>query len=162
MGSRKIFKIMAIQILLLIGVSSCILLEGKSRLTLMDESRGANLLDLTLKDGEEIFLYWRNSLFNLDVIEKFTIDRGTLVLTEVHFFNPSESPPPLIPLKEVEDLYQTGDSFSVQGLKKKWTQIDFRIGEIGHPKLKVKGQVLDLKELVGFGGKVRLTIQKDF
>ncbi len=152
---------MAIQIFLMIGILSLCLGE-ETCLEVRDEINGKKLLDLTLEDGEEILLYWRNSLFDLDVSEKFVIEKGTLILREVRFFNSPGSSLPFLDQKDLEDLYQTGGLFSAQGVQKRFTQIEFRIGEIGHPRLKIKGQVLDLKELVGFGGKVRLTIQKLF
>ncbi len=157
----KVFKMLAIQVLLMIGIG-CICLGEESHLELNDELGGNKLLDLILEEGEEIALYWRNSLYNLDVTEKFIIEKGTLALKEVTFSNPFESSPLSVSPNDLEDLYQTGGVFSVQGVQKRFTQIDFRIGEIGHPKLKIKGQLLDLKELVGFGGKVRLTIQRIF
>lgn len=151
----------AIQILFIVGISSCLYFVGeRSHLELKDGDSGNRLLELILEDGEEILLFWRNSLFNLEVKEKFIIDNGTLILREVNFFNLPESPGPPVDLKELEEVYQTGGPFSVQGVQKRFNQIDFRVGEIGHPKLKIKGRVLDLRELVGFGGKVRLTIKK--
>lgn len=158
---NRFFRRLALQILLMIGILNLCLGE-ETHLEVMDEINGKKLLDITLEEGEEIFLYWKNSLFDLDVSEKFMIEKGTLILREVSFFNSPESPLPLLDQKDLEDLYQTGGLFSVQEAQKRFTQIDFRIGEIGHPKLKIKGQLLDLKELVGFGGKVRLTIQKLF
>lgn len=148
--------------LIFLWIVSCATLSRKNQIRLIDETHRKKILEIVLEDGEEIFLYWRNSLFNLDVTEKFTVDQGTLVLKEVSFSNPSESSPPSVSQKDLEDLYQTGGLFSARGIQKRFTQIDFRIGEIGHPKLKIKGRILDLKELVGFGGKVRLTIQKTF
>lgn len=164
LSNRKggLAQLIIFSFLIFLWIVSCAILSRKNQIKLIDEDQKKKILEIVLEDSEEIFLYWRNSLFNLDVTEKFIIEKGTLALKEVSFSNPFESSPLSVSPNNLEDLYQTGGVFSVQGVQKRFTQIDFRIGEIGHPKLKIKGQLLDLKELVGFGGKVRLTIQRIF
>lgn len=153
-------KIIVVSFLLLFGLSSCFPLQGKNHLELVDNESGRRLLKITLKDREEVVLYWKNSLFNLDVIEKFIIYQGEIILTEVSFLNPTETPTPSLSAQDLEELYQTGGPFSVKGIQKRFTQIEYRIGEVGHPRIMIKGQLFDLKEAVGFGGKISLKIHK--
>jgi outer membrane protein assembly factor BamA len=81
------------------------------------------------------------------------------VLTDVTLSNPTGGPSKPVQSHDVEDLYQTGRPFSAKGLQKLFTQINDRFGEIGYPKFKMKGRGIDMREAVGFGGQVRLTIR---
>ena len=52
--------------------------------------------------------------------------------------------PPVSP-QDVGDLYHTGGPFSAKGLDRPFTQIVFRVGEIGNPKMRVRDRVVDFK-----------------
>ncbi|HVO84976.1 MAG TPA: hypothetical protein VMU60_11180 [Syntrophobacteria bacterium] len=130
---------------------------GHTRVELAEAGTGRKIFSALLGDGEEVVLTWKNSLFGLRVTEIFQAQRGTLVLTEITFADPQGLPPPSVAPTDVEDLYQTGGPFSARGLTKPFTQVVYRVGEIGDPKLKVKDRVVAFKEEVGFGGVVVLT-----
>jgi hypothetical protein len=147
-------------LLLAFCLSSCAAFSAQTRLELTEPATGEKLIALTLKDGETAVLKWRNSLFDLDVTERFVAEAGVLVLTEVTFADPAGSPPVAVQPGEAEGLYQTGGPFSARGLRKPFTEITCRIGEIGHPKLEVGGRVVDLKRAAAFGGQVRITARK--
>ena len=146
--------------LLASGLPCCVVLSSRTHLELTDMETGKGILALALKDGEAAVLTWRNSLFGLDVSERFVAERGLLVLTEVSFSDPGGGIPGAVRPEDLEDLYQTGGPFSVKELHKEFSEVIFRIGEVGHPKLYVRGQTIALKEAVGFGGRVRLRVRK--
>lgn len=158
--SKTLSLFFIVQLLFLLWLTSCISLHGQSRVELTNVETGKKLLNVILEDGEPVVLYWRNSLFDLDVAERFVVEGGVLVLTEVTFANPKGGPLKIVQLQDVEDLYQTGGPFSAKGLRKPFTQVTFRIGEIGHPKMQIMGRLVDLKQAVGFGGRVCLTVRK--
>jgi len=139
-------------------LSGCTL-SGHTRLELTEAGTGRKIFSALLRDGEEVVLIWKNSLFGLSVTEVFQAQRGNLVLTEVTFADPQGPAPPSVAPKDVDDLYQTGGPFSARGLTKPFKQVVYRVGEIGDPKLKVRDRVLALKEQVGFGGAVILTAE---
>ncbi len=144
----------------LLWMASCTVLPAYTRLELTDLQTGMKLLALTLSDGETVVLNWRNSLFGLDVTERFVVEEGTLVLNEVTYADPGGNFTKPVQPEDVEDLYQTGGPFSAKGLRKIFTQITYRIGEIGNPKLQVRERIVDLKKAVGFGGQVCLAVRK--
>jgi hypothetical protein len=127
---------------------------------LSDVDKGTRILALTLKDGGAAVLTWRNSLFGLDVTERFIAERGRLILTEVVFSDPRGGIPESVRPQDLEDLYHTGGPFSVKGLHKEFSEILFRIGEVGDPRLQAGGKTVALKEAGGFGGRVRLRTRK--
>jgi hypothetical protein len=45
----------------------------------------------------------------------------------------------------------------VRGIAKSFTQITYRIGEIGNPQFFIRGQAIALQPAVGFGGRVHLS-----
>ncbi len=129
-------------------------------LDLTDAETGRKITAQAVKDGEEVVLTWRNSIFNLRVTEVFVAREGRLDLTQVTFEDPRGKAPPLARPEDLDDLYHTGGPFRATGLSKPFTRIIFRIGEIGDPRLKVKKQSIRLIEQVGFGGAVLLTARK--
>lgn len=133
---------------------------GHTRLDLAEAETGRKVFSAVLRDGEPITLTWRNSLFSLDVTEAFVTQDGTLIQTQVTFADPNGAPPPRVSPFDVDDLYHTGGPFTAQGLHKPFQQVVYRVGEIGHPRLSVRGQVLDLKQAVGFGGRLILTARR--
>jgi hypothetical protein len=141
---------------LLLVLSGCTR-SGHTRVELAEAGTGRKIFSALLRDGEEVVLTWKNSLFGLRVTEVFQAQRGTLVLTEVTFADPQGPAPPSVASTDVEDLYQTGGPFCARGLAKPFTQVVYRVGEIGDPKLQVGDRVVAFKEQVGFGGAVVLT-----
>jgi len=129
-------------------------------LELTDAETGRKITAQAVKDGEEIVLTWRNSLFDLKVTEVFIAREGRLDLTEVTFEDPRGETPPTVTPEHLDDLYHTGGPFRATGLSKPFTRIIFRVGEIGDPKLKVKNQSIRLIEQVGFGGAVLMVARK--
>jgi hypothetical protein len=57
-----------------------------------------------------------------------------------------------------DDLYHTGGAFTARGLRKPFQQIVYRVGEIGDPRMRVRGRELAFKREVGFGGSLVLTV----
>ncbi len=158
---RTAFRVSFLAIFLLAsGLSSCVVLSSRTHLEFTDMEREKDILALTLGDGEGAVLTWRNSHFGLDVTERFVAERGMLVLTEVSFSDPAGGIPGSVRPQDLEDLYHTGGPFSVKGLHKEFSEVIFRIGEVGHPRLYVKGRTIALKEAAGFGGRVRLRVRK--
>ena len=131
--------------------------SGPTRVELAEAGTGKKIFSALLRDGEEVVLTWKNSLFGLRVTEVFQAQRGTLVLTEVTFADPQGPAPPSVASTDVDDLYQTGGPFSARGLTKPFKRVVYRVGEIGDPKLKITDRVVAFKEQVGFGGAVVLT-----
>jgi len=147
-------------ILLASGLSSCVFLSSQTHIELRDIDRGKEILALVMKDGEAAVLTWRNSLFGLDVTERFVAEKGRLILTEVVFSEPGGGVPESVRPRDLEDLYHTGGPFSAKGLRKEFSEIIFRIGERGDPRLQVGGKTVALKDAAGFGGRVRLRSRK--
>jgi hypothetical protein len=141
---------------LLLILSGCTR-SGYTRVELAKAGAGTKIVSVILRDGEEIVLTWKNSLFGLRVTEVFQAQRGTLILTEVTFADPQGPAPPSVASTDVDDLYHTGGPFSARGLTKPFTQVVYRVGEIGDPKLKIRDRVVAFKKQVGFGGAVVLT-----
>ena len=147
-------------ILLLSGLLG-LLLGGNFKdgtwLELTEDGTGRRVSAVALKDGEEVLLTWRNSLFNLEVTEVFHARRGQMVLDQVTFADPQGHPPPVVGPAEVEDYYHTGGPFTARGLGRPFTRVVHRVGEIGNPRLKIGNRWVAFKEEVGFGGGVVLT-----
>ena len=133
---------------------------GRTWLELTDVQSGKRIAAQALKDGEEVVLTWRNSLFGLEVKEVFVARGGVLNLTEVTFEDPRGLPPAIVGSEDLDDLYQTGGPFKAEGLSKPFTRVIFRVGEIGDPKLNIGKQVVRLAQHVGFGGAVLLATKK--
>lgn len=157
-------KRVSLLLLLLIGVMPAWLafqmpMPGFTRLQLTNVETERKIFSAILRDGEPITLTWRNSLFNLDVTETFIAENGRLIQTGVTFADPRGLPPPIVSPADVDDLYHTGGAFSAQGLRRPFTHIAYRVGEIGEPKLTIGTRVIAFKQEVGFGGRIELTTQ---
>ena len=151
---------MVIGLLIFIGFAPKIILPGCTQLQLQDGQTGRLLLSKIVVDGEEALLTWHNSLFDLDVTEKFITRGGKLVQTAVTFADPRGLAPMLIPPEEVDDFYHTGGPFTTSGLDRRFSRIVYRIGEIGRPHFSIGTRNIDFKHEVGFGGQVILKTQK--
>src|SRR5512136_133057 len=120
-------------------------------LELTDERTGRKILSRLLPDGEKIVLTWTNSLFRLPVTEVFVAGSGILTLTEITFGDPTGREPPRVRTEDVNDLYHTGGPFKAEGLSRQVSRVVFRVGEIGHPAIKLLDRVIDFTQEVGFG-----------
>ena len=148
-------------ILLVLWLPSRVNVLGKHTwIELTDAETGREIAAQAVKDGEEVVLTWRNSIFDLRVTEVFVAREGRLDLTQVTFEDPRGKTPPVVTPEDLDDLYHTGGPFRATGLSRPFTRILFRIGEIGDPKLKVEKQSIRLIEQVGFGGSVLLVARK--
>jgi len=148
-------------ILLVLWLPSRVNVLGKHTwIELTDAETGRKITAQAVKDGEEIVLTWRNSIFDLKVTQVFVAREGRLDLTEVTFEDPRGETPPTVTPEHLDHLYHTGGPFRATGLSKPFTRIIFRVGEIGDPKLKVKNQSIRLIEQVGFGGAVLMVARK--
>lgn len=134
--------------------------SGLTRLQLKEVGTGRRIFSALLKDGEQVVLTWKNSLFGLQVTEVFRTQAGILILTQITFADPSGSVPPAVRAADIDDLYHTGGPFSAQGLVRPFKQVVYRVGEIGDPKMKVKDRLVKFKEEVGFGGAVALSVKR--
>lgn len=129
---------------------------GQTWLELTDERTGRKIVSRLLPDGEQVVLTWTNSLFRLPVTEVFVAGSGVLTLTEITFGDPTGHEPPRVKPADVDDLYHTGGPFKAEGLSRPVSRVVFRVGEIGHPALKVGNRVVRFADEVGFGGAVLL------
>jgi hypothetical protein len=143
--------------LLALGLLSRIAPPGYTRIDLTAGNGDRTLLTAIVADGEPVTLSWRNSLFGLQVTEVFIGKSGVLVQDRVTFSRPDGTPPPRVSPRDVDDLYHTGGAFDAQGLARPFQRIVYRIGEIGDPKLRLRGKTVALKREAGFGGRVVLT-----
>jgi len=159
-GAILIAPVLVLFLLLALWLPSRIEATGWTRLDLTDAGTGSELLSVVLRDGEPITLTWRNSLFGLDVTEVFVAQSCLIVQTEVTFADPCGSTPPPVSPQDVDDLYHTGGPFSAKGLDRPFSNIIYRVGEIGNPKMQVRDRVVDFKREVDFGGRVILTAAK--
>ncbi len=130
---------------------------GDTRVELTEADTGREIFSTVLQDGEPVILMWKNSLFGLQVTERFETRGGTLYLTAVTYASPQGPVPPIVSPEEVEELYQTGGPFSAQGFAKPFREVVYRVGEIGEPKMKIRDRLIDFKKEVGFGGRIVLT-----
>lgn len=134
--------------------------DGFTRIELADAAAGRVLLSAVLPDGERATLTWRNSQFGLLVTESFHARGGELVQDRVTFALPDGTPPPRVSPADVDDLFHTGGPFDAEGLSRPFTRIVYRIGEIGDPRLRVRGRTVALKAEAGFGGRAVLTASR--
>jgi hypothetical protein len=155
MKGRALF--LALLFLLAAALLSLVRLPGYTRVQLREAGTGRKILSHVLRDGEEIVMKWKNSLFGLQVTEIFEASKGRVVLTTVTFANPQGPVPPVVRPSDVDDLYHTGGAFTAQGLHRPFERITHRVGEIGEPRMKVRATEVDFKQEVGFGGGVVLT-----
>jgi len=128
-----------------------------TRLELTEAGTGRKIFSAVLKDGTQVVLTWKNSLYGLNVTEVFESRRGALVLTRITFADPGGSPPPEVSPADADDLYQTGDAFTARGLAKPFHQVTYRVSEVGKPRMKIGERVVDFKKEVGFGGGIILS-----
>jgi len=135
----------------------CLAAPGFTRIELTDGETARVIWAAMVRDGAPITLRWHNSLFDLDVIEEFVTENGVLIQTAVTFADPRGIPPPLVAPEQVDDLYHTGGAFSARGLRRPFTRIAYRVGEIGNPKMTIGARVIEFKQEVGFGGSIVLT-----
>jgi len=157
MQARLRFVVLLIVSLLVLGLLVQVMPSGWTRLDVTEAGTGRKIVAAVLRDGEQIVLTWKNSLFGLAVTEEFVARGGMLVLTGVTFADPRGHAPVAVAPKDVDDLYQTGGPFSARGLTRPFARIVHRVGEIGDPKLRVRERLIAFKEEVGFGGGVVLT-----
>jgi hypothetical protein len=141
----------------MLGFLSLVPAGGYTRIALTEANTGRSVFSAVLRDGEQAVLTWRNSLFGLDVTEVFQARQGTLVLDQVTFADPRGVPPPVVSPAEVDDLYHTGEPFTVSGLDKSFSRVVYRVGEIGNPKMTIRERVVSFTQEVGFGGGLILT-----
>ena len=118
---------------------------------------GRPLLSVVAPDGEAVTFSWRNSLFGLQVEERFSPRSGVLVLTSVTFADPGGATPPLVPAEEVDDYYHTGGAFRAEGLSRPFTKVVYLVGDVGNPRMQAGGRTIHFKKEMGFGGRVILT-----
>ncbi len=130
---------------------------GGTRLELTEVGTGRKIFSAVLMEGEQAVLTWKNSIYGLNVTEVFESRSGVLVLTQMTFAGPPGSPLPAVSPSDVDDLYQTGDPFTVRGLAKPFRQVIYRVSEIGNPRMKIGNRVIDFKKEVGFGGGIILS-----
>jgi len=142
-------------VLLSVAAASQFRPSGYTTIALARED-GTTILRVIAKDGERVTLTWRNSLFGLLVTEVFTAQSGFLVQDQVTFAPADGSVPPRVPAAAVDDLYHTGGAFDASGLARPFAQIVYRIGEVGDPKLEIKGRTIALQQEAGFGGRLVL------
>lgn len=158
MNRRSVFFALLSFFLLVAALLSQVTVSGYSRIQLKEAGTGRKILSEVLRDGEEVVMTWKNSLFGLNVTEVFQAQRGILVLTQITFADPQGSVPPMVAPSDVDDLYHTGGSFTASGLRKPFRQILYRVGEIGEPKMTARGREVNFKQEVGFGGSLVLTV----
>jgi hypothetical protein len=158
MNRRSVFFALLSFFLLVAALLSQVTVSGYSRIQLKEAGTGRKILSEVLRDGEEVVMTWKNSLFGLNVTEVFQAQGGMLVLTQITFADPQGSVPPMVAPSDVDDLYHTGGSFTASGLRKPFRQILYRVGEIGEPKMTARGREVNFKQEVGFGGSLVLTV----
>ena len=157
MMGRSVFLALLFFFLLVTASLSQVRVSGYTRIQIKETGTGRKILSEVLEDGEQVVMTWKNSLFGLKVTEVFKAQGGVLVLHEVTFADPQGSAPPRVTPADVDDLYQTGGAFSASGLSKPFQQVVYRVGEIGDPRVSVRGSEVAFQKEVGFGGSVVLT-----
>ena len=158
-GIKPLVVAVAVLSLLLIipfGIFLKITPVAYTRLDLTESDTGRKIFSTFLREGEEVTMNWRNSLFGLDVIEVYQARHGMLVMEQVTFADPKGLPPPEVTPADVEDLYHTGGPFTARGLCKSFSHVSFRVSEIGNPNLRIRDRTISFKQEVGFGGGVAL------
>jgi hypothetical protein len=129
---------------------------GYTKIDVTVDGKG-RVLSVVAADGERVVLSWRNSLFGLLVTEVFFVRDGLLVEDQVTFAAADGTPPPRVSARDVDDLFHTGGAFDARGLNRPFSQIVYRVGEIGDPKLQIGDRTLALKQEAGFGGRAILS-----
>lgn len=129
---------------------------GTTRIELVEQGPGRTIFTAVLREGAPVVLAWRNSLFDLDVVEEFEARDGKLIQRKVTFADPRGMPPPPVAPADVEDLYHTGGPFTASGLSVPVVRVVYRVSEVGNPRMKIGDRVIDFKQEVGFGGAVVL------
>ena len=157
MKGRNLFLALSIIFLLVLAFLSQAAPSGYTRIQLKEAGTERKILSEVLRDGAEVVMTWKNSLFGLKVTEVFVAQGGLLILSQVTFADPLGSAPPRVTPADVDDLYQTGGAFSASGLSKSFQQIVYRVGEIGDPRMSVRGREVAFQKEVGFGGSIVLT-----
>ena len=157
MKGRNLFLALSIIFLLVLAFLSQAAPSGYTRIQLKEAGTERKILSEVLRDGAEVVMTWKNSLFGLKVTEVFKAQGGVLVLHEVTFADPQGSAPPRVTPADIDDLYQTGGAFSASGLSKPFQQVVYRVGEIGDPRMSVRGREVAFQKEVGFGGSIVLT-----
>jgi len=154
MQRRVLLWTLTIVIILLVGLwlSFFTTVPGKTWIELKDKLTGRVIVSEILTDGETITLQWKNSLFHLFVTETYVAEKGFLIQRSIIFADPQGKEPPLVRREDVDDLYHTGGAFKVEGLSRTFQRIDFRVGTIGNPVLKIRNDSIYLAHEVGFGG----------
>lgn len=156
-GLLRPFLILGVGALALLVCLARLDAPGFTRIELADAATARVIVASILRDGEPLTLTWRNSLFDLDVVEEFVTENGVLIQTAVTFADPRGLPPPIVAPSDVDDLYHTGGAFSARGLRRPFTRIAYRVGEIGNPKMTLGARRIEFKREVGFGGSIVLT-----
>ncbi len=133
---------------------------GYTWLELTNAETGRKIAARPLPAGEAVILTWKNSLFGLMVTEVFVARAGILELARITFADPAGGEPPRVRPRDVKDLYQTGGAFQAEGLSRPVRRVVFRVGEIGDPRIRVRSDVVRLKQEVGFGGAVLLVARR--
>jgi hypothetical protein len=118
---------------------------------------GREIFGGALAAGEPLVLVWTNSLFRLQVTERFSVREGRLELEAVTFADPRGLPPPQASGADLDDLYHTGGPFHVEGLARPFTHLVFRLGQIGDPRLELGGRSIRLLQEAEFGTAVALS-----
>jgi hypothetical protein len=159
-AGRKPFiaAVAVLSILLIIGmvILSRTTLGAYTRLDITESDTGRRIFSALLREGEEVTMNWRNSLFGLDVIEVYQARDGMLLMDQVTFADPKGLPPPEVTPADVDDLYHTGGPFTARGLCKSFSHVTYRVSEIGNPNLRIRDRTIAFKREVGFGGGVAL------
>jgi hypothetical protein len=157
MKGRSVFFALIFFFLLVTAFLTQVPLSGHTRIQLKEAATGRRILSQVLRDGEEVVMTWKNSLFRLTVTEVYKAQGGVLVLAQITFADPQGSAPPRVTAADVDDLYQTGGAFTAGGLTKPFHQVVHRVGEIGEPRMRVRGREVAFQQEVGFGGSIVLT-----
>ena len=150
----------AILLLALWLLGTVSVLRGDTWLELTDAETGREIVARSLREGEEVVLTWKNSLFGLMVTEVFAARGGGLELTQVTFADPQGREPPLARPEDLDDLYHTGGPFRVEGLSRPVNHLVFRVGEIGDPRLRIGTHLIQMAREVHFGGAVQLVARR--
>ncbi|HOP86338.1 MAG TPA: hypothetical protein PKZ54_07680 [Syntrophorhabdaceae bacterium] len=154
-----LLRIIIITIYIIISCSSPAISIDEFIVIISDKDTGRIISSEVTKLGETIILTWRNSLFNLEVTETYTIGDTFFEQTGVIFHDPYGKPEPVIKAEEIDDFYHTGGPFKVANMSRAFKKIVFRIGEVGNPVIKLKGKDINLTSQVGFGGVVIVEIK---
>ena len=84
-------------LLLAIWIPSGFCIAEDTRIDLTEPDTGRKICSAVLKEGGQVVLTWRNSLFGLRVTEMFEARSDSLFLTEVTYASPQGSTPPVVP-----------------------------------------------------------------